>query len=112
MSQHESNNRPMRPMRLAFVHPSLRERGGAENYLISAAHGLSKLGHSVHIVTADYDETYYPRLEAAPYQVVLLGGRGYFQGLSEIFATRQHLRQQLRGYDLIIPANALYLAVP
>jgi len=92
-------------LRLAFVHPSLCERGGAENYLITAASGLAQRGHAVDILTADYDATYFPALEQAEYRVELLGGRGYHQGLAETLAMRRQLPARLQGYDLVIPVN-------
>lgn len=92
-------------VKLAFVHPSFEEHGGAENYLIAAMNGLASRGHDVHLFTAGYDSDHFPPPETAPYTLHTLGGRGYMEGIGGTFKMAQWLRADFTGYDRVIPVN-------
>ena len=92
-------------MRLAFIHPSFEQRGGAENHLIAAMQGLAERGHTVDLFTARYDESLYLPLEQARFGVHCIGGRGFMEGIPGTWRAVRTLSRALRGYDLALPAN-------
>ena len=92
-------------MRLAFIHPSFTEQGGAENYLITLMQALAARGHDIHLFTPDYDDSLYPSSETAAYHIHRIGGRGYMEGLAGTLRLARRFPEILRGYDLLIPGN-------
>jgi glycosyltransferase involved in cell wall biosynthesis len=92
-------------MRLAFIHPSFEQRGGAENHLIAAMQGLAERGHTVDLFTARYDESLHLPLAQARFGVHCIGGRGFMEGIPGTWRAIRALSHALRGYDLALPAN-------
>lgn len=92
-------------MRLAFIHPSFEQRGGAENHLIAAMQALAERGHTVDLFTARYDESLHLPLAQARFAVHCIGGRGFMEGIPGTWRAIRALSRALRGYDLALPAN-------
>jgi len=92
-------------LRLAFVHPSFMQQGGAENYLIDAMRGLAARGHEVVLFTVGYDESIYPAPKISGFRVERLGGRGFMEGIGGTLQQIQRLSTLLRGFDRCIAVN-------
>ncbi len=92
-------------MKVAIVHPSLAVRGGAENVVMWLAHELHRRGHSVSVVTTDYDEGLYGPRNALSFQVLTFPLGGYTLDPTAFLRAGWRLRHVLAGFDWINPHN-------
>lgn len=94
--------------KIAIIHPSFLNKGGAENVVIWLADSLSKKNYDVVIYTSDFDESFFGKKSEKKYQIKELKVKGHkFNILSFLYWVKAgfKLRKELQGFDIINPHN-------
>ena len=93
-------------MRIAIVHPSLGQRRGADRIGMWLAEGLARRGHTILLITAEYNDELYGVRDQLPFQLVEVGGPGYGNsGLVELRQLGHKLGNLLQACDLVVANN-------
>ena len=93
-------------MRIAFVHPGMDVKGGAENIIVWLADGLGRRGHDVRVFTENYKPEYWPRemterLDVAKMPSLLFGRFGKSERL-RCWERERQLARMLEGFDVAV----------
>lgn len=94
-------------MRIAVIHPSMLPKGGAERVIMWLCSALRERGHSVTLITSEYDD-YWGERETLGFPVVELNVHGIEwrrNTIADWHRAAELLRPMLSEFDVINPHN-------
>ena len=94
-------------MRIGFVNPALRHRGGAENLTVWLATELTSRGHTVTLCAAGIDRSLWPELERSGMRTIELPdtGEGFWHQWRRSRANGRALARAVEGLDVVVAGN-------
>jgi glycosyltransferase involved in cell wall biosynthesis len=94
-------------MRIGFVYPTLRQRGGAQNLTVWLAAELSARGHTVALLAAGIDRSLWPELDGSDVVTKELPDtdEGFWHQWHRSRANGRALASAVAGFDLVVAGN-------